>query len=78
MKTNGDSELGLVFMRGLCVADDTAWISCLMVDKLKKFREIIAKSKIMTRPTGQWFWVLTRPETFLPTLGDQASVFLQP
>ena len=34
--------------------------------------------KIMTRPMGSCFLVLTRPEAFVPTVGDLASVFLQP
>ena len=32
----------------------------------------------MTHLAGFRFLVLTRPEAFLPTPGDQASVFLQP
>ena len=39
---------------------------------------IIAEGKITTRQKGYWFWVLTRPEAFLPASGGQARVFLHP
>ena len=61
-----------------CHSDLFLWQSFLFIWIQKDFFFSTVDSKMMTCQTGQHFLVSTHPEAFVPVLGDQASLLVQP